>query len=94
MVNCNAYYFKTLILFSQRRIYIMHNIKLTHISKHISKRSKHTLENLISHPAGTEFIVLEETVSGTGGMRWCKLRTHIDLSISSKALMILIYLSP
>lgn len=94
MVNCNVYYFKTLILFCQRPIYIMHNIKLIHISKHISKHSKHTLENLVSHPAGTEFIVLEETVSGTGGMWWCKLRTHIDFSVSSKALMILIYLSP
>lgn len=43
----------------------MHDIKLIHISKHISKHSKHTLENLVSHPAGTEFIVLEEAVSGS-----------------------------
>lgn len=71
----------------------MHNIKLIHISKHISKHSN-TLEKHISHPAGAEFTVFEETVSGTGGMWWCKLRMHIDFSISSKALMILICLSP
>lgn len=71
----------------------MHNIKLIHISKHISKHSN-TLEKHISHPAGAEFIVFEKTVSGTCGMWWCKLRMHTDFSISSKALMILICLSP
>ena len=38
----------------------MHNIKLIHISKHISKHSN-TLEKHISHPAGAEFIVFEKT---------------------------------
>lgn len=71
----------------------MHNIKLIHISKHISKHSN-KLEELISHPAGTEFIVFEETVSGTGGMWWCKLRMNNDFSVASEALMILICLSP